>query len=56
MNVMILLSNPSFHSKTITSPVETMQIAPTILKVLGLDPHSLQSVQKEGTQVLPGVR
>jgi hypothetical protein len=56
VNVMILLSNPSFHSRTITSPVETTQIAPTILKVLGLDPHSLQSVQKEGTQVLPGVR
>ncbi len=54
VNVMILLSNPSLRAKTFTSPVETNQIAPTILKVLGLDPHSLQSVQKEGTQVLPG--
>jgi hypothetical protein len=54
-NVIILLSNPSFLSKTITSPVETMQIAPTILKALGFDPASLQAVQEENTQVLPGV-
>jgi hypothetical protein len=55
VNVIMLLSNPSFQAKTITSPVETMQVAPTILKALGLDPNSLQAVQKEGTQVLPGV-
>ena len=54
-NVMMLLSNPSFHASTITSPVETAQVAPTILKALGLDPNSLQSVQLEHTQVLPGV-
>ena len=53
--MIMLLSNPSFQAKTITSPVETMQVAPTILKALGLDPNSLQAVQKEGTQVLPGV-
>ena len=35
-------------------PVETTQIAPTILDVLGLDPNALQAVQIEGTQVLPG--
>jgi hypothetical protein len=34
-------------------PVETTQIAPTILKLLGLDPHALQAVQVEHTQVLP---
>jgi hypothetical protein len=33
--------------------VETTQIAPTILKLLGLDPNALQAVQIEGTQVLP---
>jgi hypothetical protein len=52
-NVMMLLSNPSFSPKTVTSPVETMQVAPTILKALGLDPNKLQSVQQEHTQVLP---
>jgi hypothetical protein len=37
----------------VTSPVETAQIAPTILSALGLDPNALQSVQLEHTQVLP---
>jgi Type I phosphodiesterase / nucleotide pyrophosphatase len=35
--------------------VETTQIAPTILHLLGLDPSSLQAVQQEGTHVLPGL-
>ena len=35
--------------------VETSQVAPTILKLLGLNPNSLQAVQEEGTQVLPGL-
>ena len=35
--------------------VETTQVAPTILKMLGLSPSSLQAVQQEGTQVLPGL-
>jgi hypothetical protein len=52
-NVMMLLSNPSFSPKTVTSPVETTQVAPTILKALGLDPNALRSVQLEHTQVLP---
>jgi hypothetical protein len=34
---------------------ETTQVAPTILQLLGLDPNSLQAVQQEGTQVLPGL-
>ncbi|HKD66647.1 MAG TPA: hypothetical protein VKB84_07375 [Candidatus Binataceae bacterium] len=54
-NVMMLLSNPTFTAKTITGPVETTQVAPTILWALGLDPTDLQSVQLEGTQVLPGL-
>jgi hypothetical protein len=36
-----------------SQPVETTQIAPTILKLLGLSPRSLQAVRREGTQVLP---
>ena len=53
VNVMMLLSNPSFEPRTVDTPVETAQIAPTILKVLGLDPQSLDSVRIEGTPVLP---
>jgi hypothetical protein len=35
------------------SMVETTQIAPTILKLLGLNPNSLQAVQIEHTRALP---
>jgi hypothetical protein len=38
----------------VRSRVETTQIAPTILSLLGLDPNALQAVQAEGTPVLPG--
>jgi len=41
------------HPETVTAPVGTTQIAPTILKLLGLDPNALQAVQIEGTKVLP---
>jgi hypothetical protein len=54
-NVIMLLSNPKFTAKTVTGPVETMQVAPTVLKALGLDPDELQAVKIDGTQVLPGV-
>jgi hypothetical protein len=52
-NVMMLLSNPSFERDTVFSTVETMQVAPTILKALGLNPSALDAVKVEGTQVLP---
>jgi hypothetical protein len=52
-NVIMLLSNPLFTATTVTTPVETMEVAPTILKALGLNPNALQSVQQEGTAVLP---
>lgn len=55
-NVMMLLSNPSFQPETVNSPVETAQIAPTILEWLGLDPNALQTVQMEHTQVLPALQ
>jgi hypothetical protein len=54
-NVITLVSNPNFKASTVTSPVETSQIAPTILQALGLDPNDLQAVQRERTQVLPGL-
>ena len=55
-NVMLLVSNPDLESRTVTSFVETMQVAPTILRALGLDPGKLDGVQKEGTPVLPGLQ
>ncbi|MGA2574622.1 MAG: alkaline phosphatase family protein [Bryobacteraceae bacterium] len=53
-NAMLLVSNPGLMSRTVPTPVQTLQIAPTILQALGLNPGSLQSVQIEGTPVLPG--
>jgi hypothetical protein len=40
---------------TITDPVLTRQLAPTVLALLGLDPAALQSVKLEGTPVLQDV-
>jgi hypothetical protein len=54
-NVIMLLANPKFSPVTVNFPVQTAQVAPTILKALGLDPDSLQSVQMEHTQLLPGL-
>jgi hypothetical protein len=55
-NAMMLVANPAFASATINSPVETAQVAPTILALLGLDPNALIAVQQEGTQTLPGIQ
>ena len=38
------------------APVETTQIAPTVLRLLGLDPACLKAVRIEHTRVLPGLR
>jgi hypothetical protein len=54
-DVMLLVSNPHIQPKTVTSWVETMQVAPTILQILGLDPSALDAVRMEGTPVLPGL-
>jgi arylsulfatase A-like enzyme len=53
-NVMLLVSNPRIKPASIISFVETAQLAPTILSILGLDPKDLTAVQAEGTPVLPG--
>ncbi len=54
-NVVMLFANPNFTAKTVSAAAETAQVAPTILKVLGLNPQSLESVRMEGTAVLPEV-
>ncbi len=56
-NVPILVVSPTqWRGATMGNPVETTQIAPTILTLLGLSPGQLQSVQIEHTRVLPGLR
>lgn len=53
-HVALLLSSPKLTASTVTDAVATQQIAPTILKALGLVPQSLQAVKSEGTALLPG--
>jgi hypothetical protein len=53
--VMLLVSNPNINQNTNYQFVETKQVAPTILRILGLDPTSLDAVKMEGTTVLPGL-
>jgi hypothetical protein len=52
-NVMLLLSTPWTQAKTVHAEVGTAQVAPTILRALGIDPQKLWAVQMEGTPVLP---
>ncbi len=54
-HVPVLVANPMITAATVSDAVATMNIAPTILAALGLDPMSLQSVKAEGTKVLPGL-
>jgi hypothetical protein len=56
-NVPILVVVPGLRrGEAIGAQVETSQIAPTILNLLGLNPRALQAVRIEHTQVLPGLQ
>src|SRR5579885_3323448 len=52
-NVVLLLANPKFKAETVRTAVGTAQVAPTILKALGLNPQALDAVRIEGTAALP---
>jgi hypothetical protein len=54
VHVAMIVAHPAIDKTVINTPVATTQIAPTILKVLGLDPNELEAVRLEGTRVLPG--
>ncbi len=54
-HVGMLISAPGLEGERIDAPVATTQIAPTILRALGISPRELQAVQIEGTRALPGV-
>jgi hypothetical protein len=55
-NVPILVALPGLHrGRAIGAPVETTQIAPTILSLLHLNPNALQAVRIEHTRVLPSL-
>jgi len=54
-NVMLLVANPSFRPQTVSAEVQTIQVAPTMVQALGLNPAALDAVKIEGTPVLPEV-
>jgi len=54
-NVMLLVAHRGFTGQTVSTETATTQVAPTILKALGLDPRALDAVRAEGTSVLPEV-
>ncbi len=54
-NVLLIVSNPKYKAATFNDQVETRQIAPTIVKALGLDPTLLDAVKSEHTETLPGL-
>ena len=54
-NVILLVANSGFTAQTVSTVTATAQIAPTIVKALGLDPAALDAVKAEGTPVLPEV-
>jgi hypothetical protein len=54
-NVLLIVSNPGYNPVTFNDQVETRQIAPTIVKALGLNPNLLSAVRSEHTETLPGL-
>ena len=54
-HVAMLVSAPGLEGDKVDEKVFTTQIAPTILRALGLRPAELQAVRIEHTKVLPGL-
>ena len=52
-NVMLMVSAPGISPQIVETIVQTTQIAPTILRALGLEPNELEAVQREGARALP---
>jgi hypothetical protein len=54
-HVALLVASPQLKPDTVFTGVQTTEIAPTILRLLGLQPNALQAVRLERTRVLPGL-
>ncbi len=54
-DVPLIVSGPGVTHRASGQAVQTTQIAPTILSLLGLDPNQLDAVRIDHTPVLPGV-
>ncbi|MVU83447.1 sulfatase-like hydrolase/transferase [Nocardia sp. ET3-3] len=55
-DVPLLVFGPGAHKKVHTQEVQTTQIAPTILKLLGENPEKLDAAKAHGVKVLPDLR
>jgi hypothetical protein len=53
--VPLLVGGGWLKPAVVTMPVETRQVAPTALKLLGIDPDTLEAVKRELTESLPGL-
>lgn len=49
----LLLSLPGMKQQVVKTPVLNQQVAPTIIRALGIDPNNLNAVRKEQISVLP---
>jgi hypothetical protein len=54
-HVLMVVNGPGIPAQVESRSVETTQVAPTILTLLGLDPTKLTAVKVEGTRNLPGL-
>ncbi len=53
MHTGLLVSLPDLKQMTVKSAASNQQVAPTVIKALGLDPSELQAVREEQIHVLP---
>ena len=51
-----LTAGYTINTGIVRAPVNTTQIAPTILELLNLDPNALQAVRLEDVKVLAGIK
>jgi hypothetical protein len=54
-HVPLVVAGPGVAVGTVDTPVDLRQVAPTILKALGLRPHDLAAVRREHTRRLPAL-
>ncbi|MEW1953075.1 alkaline phosphatase family protein [Terrabacter sp. NPDC080008] len=54
-HVLMVVAGAGVRPHVQRTPVETTQVAPTVLALLGLDPAALTAVRSEGARVLPGI-
>lgn len=54
-HVLLVVSNSNFEGGVVDARVENKQVAPTILRALGLDAEKLKGARAEHTKALPGL-